>query len=128
MDQVFSSGALLHLQCSEWTADLLLCFCDCGAKLLASLPLLRRLQRVVEALGSTFTLISGDSSFVFQTSSVRIACIGLSLVQQLLAPNLDGTHSAEHCSADGSLLLGCNSVHHRTICFHCNTPRGIHLR
>ena len=50
MQQLFWSGALLQVQCFDRAADLLRCFCDGGVQLLASLPLLRRLQSDVGAL------------------------------------------------------------------------------
>jgi hypothetical protein len=79
MKQLFWSGALLQMQDFDGAADLLRCLCDGGVQLLASRPLLRRLQSVVRALGargrlfgrSSCTILSADACDVRSAASMR---------------------------------------------------------
>ena len=122
VDELCRSGALLQLQCLEWAARLLLCLCNRGSELLASLPLLRRLQSVIRALGarngrvrrSSSTIDTSDTGIV--RSAVAMRSVWLPRANSVLAKRAVDASLAMRTVASATLrqLRTCtpaNSIH-----------------
>jgi hypothetical protein len=125
VQQLFRSDALLQLQCFHRAADLFQCSSDSLVRLLASLPLLRRLQSVVGTLRACNWRVGDDSVSVLRFDA-RLVCSARAEWSMRTAPiEPSGAELADLLPVTASSRASASLRQSRTCTLACTGQRSI---